>query len=153
MNLKEIKELINLMNENDLTEIEIERENAKVRLSKKALQEKLNIETPSSASSPSSVPSAEKAAQSQEKTESEVEENVEEVLSPMVGVFYRAPAPDAEPFIEVGDEIKKGEVLCIIEAMKVMNEIKSELSGKIEEILVENGNQVEYNQPLFLIKK
>jgi len=75
-----------------------------------------------------------------------------EIKSPMVGTFYRSPAPDADPYIEIGSVVKKGQVLCIVEAMKLMNEIESEANGKIVNILVENGQPVEYNQPLFVIE-
>jgi len=147
MNLKEIKELINLMNENELTEIEIERENGKIRLKKSVLEEKVQSKTPDTVEVKMG-----KDAEQQGK-ESQKEENLEEITSPMVGIFYRAHSSDAAPFVEEGEEIEKGQVLCILEAMKVMNEIKSEISGKITKILVENGNPVEYDQPLFLIKK
>ena len=73
-------------------------------------------------------------------------------ISPIVGTFYRAPAPDADPYIQIGDTISAGSVLCIVEAMKLMNEIESDVSGKVVKILVENGKPVEYNQPLFLIE-
>jgi acetyl-CoA carboxylase biotin carboxyl carrier protein len=79
--------------------------------------------------------------------------NLTEVRSPMVGTFYRSPSPDADPYIEVGQSINVGQTMCIIEAMKLMNEIESEYSGKITKILVENAQPVEYNQPLFLIEK
>ena len=79
-------------------------------------------------------------------------EELYEIRSPMVGTFYRATAPDADPFVEEGDTVDAGEVLCIIEAMKVMNQIESEVSGRITGVLVENGTPVEYNQPLFLVK-
>ena len=78
--------------------------------------------------------------------------NFHEIKSPIVGTFYRAPAPDADAYVNVGDTVSSGSVLCIIEAMKLMNEIESDISGKIVKILVENGRPVEYNQPLFLIQ-
>jgi len=84
--------------------------------------------------------------------QSEIPANVKTITSPMVGTFYRAPAPDAPPFVEVGDRVKEDTTLCIIEAMKLMNEIKAEMRGKVVKILVENGMPVEYNQPLFLIE-
>lgn len=83
----------------------------------------------------------------------EVDESIEIIKSPMVGTFYRAPAPDAPPFIEVGDVIQTNTVVCILEAMKVMNEIKAGLAGTVQEIMVENGQPVEFGQPLFKIKK
>lgn len=83
----------------------------------------------------------------------EKSEDLHEIKSPIVGTFYRSPAPDADPYTQVGDSISSGSVLCIVEAMKLMNEIESDISGKIVKILVENATPVEYNQPLFLIKK
>ncbi|MEJ2049825.1 MAG: acetyl-CoA carboxylase biotin carboxyl carrier protein, partial [Calditrichota bacterium] len=83
----------------------------------------------------------------------EYDANAEKVISPMVGTFYRSPAPDADPYVEVGDMVKVGQTLCIIEAMKLMNEIQSEVSGRVKKILVENAQPVEYNQVLFLIEK
>jgi acetyl-CoA carboxylase biotin carboxyl carrier protein len=82
----------------------------------------------------------------------EKKDNLHEIHSPIVGTFYRAPAPDADPYVQVGDSISSGSVLCIVEAMKLMNEIESDVNGKIVKILVENGKPVEYNQPLFLIQ-
>jgi acetyl-CoA carboxylase biotin carboxyl carrier protein len=91
---------------------------------------------------PAAVPAAAPAAP---------EKKFHEVHSPIVGTFYRAPAPDADPYVEVGQSVQPKTVLCLIEAMKLMNEIESDVSGKIVKILVENGQPVEYNQPLFLI--
>ena len=89
----------------------------------------------------------------EKKEESKPEENnYYEIKSPIVGTFYKAPAPDAEPYAKVGQKVSPGSVLCIVEAMKLMNEIESDISGKIVKILVENGKPVEYNQPLFLIE-
>jgi len=75
-----------------------------------------------------------------------------EISSPIVGTFYRAPAPDADPYVQVGDSVSSGTVLCVVEAMKLMNEIESDVSGKVVKILVDNGKPVEYNQPLFFIE-
>jgi acetyl-CoA carboxylase biotin carboxyl carrier protein len=137
------------MNENDLTEMEIERENGKIRMSKKNQFFPQDFQMPVFSPAPGQVSPNDVSSDA----ENVQEEGVEEIVSPMVGVFYRAPSPDADPFVEVGDTISEDQVLCIVEAMKVMNEIKSEISGEIVKILVENGKQVEYNQPLFLVKK
>jgi acetyl-CoA carboxylase biotin carboxyl carrier protein len=94
----------------------------------------------------------EKQPEEKASTAEEVLQNVHEIRSPIVGTFYRAPAPDADPYVNIGDTISSGTVLCIIEAMKLMNEIESDVSGKIVKILVENGKPVEYNQPLFQIQ-
>ena len=132
------------MNENDLTEIELERDGLKIRLKKSAGQ----IEQIITASGGTMLkPEAAKQEQPQAKAEGLIEIN-----SPMVGTFYRAPSPESAPFVDIGSEIKPGDVICIIEAMKLMNEIKAEVKGKIKEILVENGSPVEFGQILFRIE-
>ena len=150
LNLKELKELIALMNENQLAEIELEREGTKIRLRKAGASdegvviERLPAVRSSSAAAPTGpvpVPDAPPAQPAGA-----------EIKSPMVGTFYRAPAPDAPPFVEVGQEIVPGQVLCILEAMKLMNEIKSEVAGRMTEVLLENGSPVEYGQPLFVVE-
>lgn len=151
MNLKELKELIALMNEHQLVEIELEREGMKIRLRKGGpgtggevvyeVQERIPVAKPApSAGAPAPSP------------ESPPRPAGIEIKSPMVGTFYRAPAPEAPPFVEAGQAIEPGQVLCIIEAMKLMNEIKSEVKGRILQILVENGQPVEFGQPLFLVE-
>lgn len=113
------------------------------------------------APAPAAAPAENKTASS-EKTEGkkeapekapEEDKNTVEVKSPMVGTFYRAPSPDSPPYVETGDQVNKDSVLCIVEAMKLMNEIKAEISGSVVDILVENGQPVEYGQPMFKIKK
>lgn len=147
MNLKELKEMITLMNENSLVEIEIEREGLRIRIKKgisgvpEITQEKYIIQ-PSAA-----APTASPAKEAEVPTIKRVE-----IKAPMVGTFYRAPAPDAPPFVEVGDEIEPGQVICIVEAMKLMNEIKAEIKGRVAEIVVENASPVEFGQVLFLIE-
>lgn len=143
MNLKEIKEMINLMNENDLAELEMERNGLKIRLKKKG------GEVHSEVIERKAVPST--SLMAEEKLETPARKMIE-IKAPMVGTFYRAPSPDAPPFVEIGDEVEKEEVICIIEAMKLMNEIKSEVKGKIVKILVENGHPVEFGQVLFLVE-
>ncbi|MGE4358043.1 MAG: acetyl-CoA carboxylase biotin carboxyl carrier protein [Candidatus Omnitrophota bacterium] len=152
MDIKEIKELINLMNDHNLVEIEIEKEGKKIRLKKDSLygstgpviiKEKFQESTsPNSAFTSESRPEA-----------SPENSKIIQVKSPMIGTFYRSPHPDAPPFVEVGDIVEPGKVLCIIEAMKLMNEIKAEIKGKIIEVLINNGDPVEFGQPLFLIEK
>ncbi len=138
MNKEELKELIDFMNEHNLCELEIEEKGKRIKL------KRTSQETPI-------VIKESKASVEQEETFTK-ESNVIEIKSPMVGTFYRAPSPGAKPYVEVGDEIKPGDVVCIIEAMKLMNEIKSDVSGIIEKILVENAEPVEFGQTLFLIK-
>ncbi len=104
------------------------------------------------AHAPAPTGPASKSAEEKSAEKTEQAENTHEVRSPIVGTFYRAPAPDADPYVNVGDEISQGSVLCIVEAMKLMNEIESDVSGKVLKVLAENGKPVEYNQPLFLIQ-
>ena len=149
MNLKEIKEMINLMNENNLTELEIEREGIKIKISKQSKEQKTSKIIPQAEYVVDQTPQIQtEATKKEEKTIT----NVTEIKSPMVGTLYRAPSPETPPFIELNQNIEIGQVVCIIEAMKLMNEIKSEVKGKIKEILVENGDPVEFGQPLFLIE-
>ncbi len=138
MNKEELKELIDFMNEHNLCELEIEEKGKRIKL------KRANQEAPI-------VIKENKITAEQEETVAK-ENNVIEIKSPMVGTFYRAPSPGAKPYVDVGDEIKPGDVVCIIEAMKLMNEIKSDVSGIIEKILVENAEPVEFGQTLFLVK-
>ena len=145
MNLKEIEEMIKLMNENKLCEIEIEKNGLKVRLKKEGASVKRIIEEPAAKESPKQ--------QSLEKTGEDIgDKKIIEIKAPMIGTFYRSPAPDVQPFVEVGQTVKPDDVLCIIEAMKLMNEIKSETAGKIIQILGESGGSVEYGQVIFLLE-
>jgi acetyl-CoA carboxylase biotin carboxyl carrier protein len=143
MDLEKLKEFIKFMEENNLCELEIEEEGKKIRLKKF-----------SEGSLPAhySPPPMHRESTKQVEEKEEKKENLIEIKAPMVGTFYRAPSPGAKPFVEVGDTVNPGDVVCIIEAMKLMNEIKSEVSGKIKEILVENGQPVEFGQTLFLIE-
>ncbi|MFH1245604.1 MAG: acetyl-CoA carboxylase biotin carboxyl carrier protein [Candidatus Omnitrophota bacterium] len=143
MNLKEIKEIINLMNENELTEIELERDGLKIRLKKRSGQIEQMV---------TSIPqvSSQEAVAANTQPVSKAEELVE-IKSPMVGTFYRAPSPESMPFVDAGSEVQPDKVVCIIEAMKLMNEIKAEVKGIIKEILVENGRPVEFGQVLFRV--
>ena len=149
MNLKEIKEMINLMNENNLSEIEIERDDLKIRLKRApGPGQEIVVERP--------VISVARETQGAERGEGlpteAAEKKLVEIKAPLVGTFYRAPSPEAEPFVEIGQEIEVGQVICVIEAMKLMNEIKSEVKGKIIDILAENADPVEYGQILFLVE-
>jgi len=150
MNIAEIRELITLFSSSEITELVLELDNLKLHLSK--------LRTPMAPAA--AQPAAEKpqaaAGKDQEAEIKPVNRDkpakLREVTAPMVGVFYRAPSPGADPYVEVGAVVEKGQTLCIIEAMKMMNEIESEYHGQVVEILVENGQQVEYGQPLFLIE-
>jgi oxaloacetate decarboxylase alpha subunit len=154
MNLKELKELIQLLKDTDISELEIERSGVKVRL-KKGGDVTFHSAMPRMEHPPAVIvaPSmVESLAPEIEKAPEPAKTNQIKVTSPIVGTFYRAASPDKAPYVEVGDVVKKGQVLCIIEAMKLMNEIESETAGKIIQIIVENGQPVEYSQPLFAIE-
>ncbi len=143
MDIRKVKKLIEMLENSALEEIEIQEGEESVRLVKNKPY--------SSAPEASHIPSS---GLKTEEEGTEVPLPVEEgsvITSPMVGTFYTAPSPGAEPFVSIGDEIKEGDVVCIVEAMKMMNEIKSEISGKITSILVENAEPVEFGQDLFVI--
>lgn len=146
MDLNLVKKLIKLVDSSDITDLEIEENGLRVKIAKKIRV----AAQPQFISAP--VVEAQPAKPAEETpVKEEQPSNLHEIRSPIVGTFYRAPAPDADPYVQMGDTISKGSVLCIVEAMKLMNEIESDMSGKIVKILVEDGKPVEYNQPLFLI--
>ena len=156
--LNYIKKLIKILEQGEINEIEIEEEGTKLRLVKSNTHGAASatvsyIQQPQMMQSAPVQQQTTSAEEPQQKTEEkkEAKDNLLEVKSPIVGTFYRAPSPTADPYIQVGQSVQTGAVLCIIEAMKLMNEIESEVSGKIVKILVENGQPVEYNQTLFLV--
>ncbi len=158
MNLKELKELIELLKGTDVSELEIERSGVKVRI-RKGGDVTFHPAMPRMEYPPAAIvaPAAPAVTEPErpaapEKQPEPAKTNQVKVTSPIVGTFYRANSPDKPPYVEVGDIVKKGQVLCIIEAMKLMNEIESETAGKIVQILVENSQPVEYGQPLFVIE-
>ena len=146
MDLSELKGIISLMQKSDLTDLEIETQDLKLRLARPNRAQAKNVspaEVAYVAPPPQVISSASKAS---------VEDGVHIFKSPMVGTFYRKPSPDDPSFVSIGDKISSSSVLCIIEAMKVMNEIQSDKDGEIIEILVEDSVSVEYGQPLFKIR-
>ncbi len=161
MNQKELKELIEFLIEKDIAEFELERGDVKVRIkrgadsSAQAVHDTRFFAVPSApppqpvAATPAVPAAAPPAAPAQEPA---VEAGLHEVRSPIVGTFYESPSPGAPPFIKLGDVVKVGQVLCIIEAMKLMNEIEADASGEIVKKLASNGQPIEYGQPLFLIR-
>ena len=154
MNLKELKELIEMLKDTDVSELEIERSGVKVRI-RKGGDVTFHTAMPRMEYPPAAIvaPSVPEAPTLQvEKATGPAKTNQIKVTAPIVGTFYRSSSPDKPAYVEVGDIVKKGQVLCIIEAMKLMNEIESEAAGKIVQIVVENGNPVEYGQPLFVIE-
>jgi len=142
MELEDLKGLIELLKETDITELQIEKDGSKVKIKREKII------------SPIGMP-VQKSSLSEDKLVAEVEDETQRLVtitSPIVGTFYRAPSPEAQVFVEVGQRVTKGTVLCIVEAMKLMNEIESDVDGIIVKILVENGQPVEYGEPLFLIE-
>jgi len=148
--------MITLMNDNNLTELELEREGLKIRLRKGCLnntgQPNILIERLAGSEQSLGYTPADSMKQAPQLSEQAKSKNIVEIKAPMVGTFYRAPSPDATPFVEVGNEVEIGQVVCIIEAMKLMNEIKSEVKGILKEILIENADPVEFGQVLFKIE-
>ncbi len=154
MDLNLIKKLVKVVDTSEITDLEVEENGLRVKIAKKIRTEKQIIQPQVLAPNPGLEVSVQEPAKGepQEKNEEVKKGNFHEVRSPIVGSFYRAPAPDADSYVQVGDQVTVGSVLCIVEAMKLMNEIESDAAGKIVKILVENGKPVEYNQPLFLIQ-
>lgn len=160
--LSEIKELIKLVDQSSLQELEIHNEGYKLFIRKPNRTESVLVHSapiqtgsvPQAAfPAPAPVqPAAAPPASEQAKKESVQDANLHQIVSPMVGTFYRASAPDAAPFVQPGDRVNEKTVVCIVEAMKLMNEIEAEVQGEIVEVLAENGQLVEYGQPLFLVK-
>ena len=151
MKEKKIRQLIKIVEETDINELEVSRWGMRVRITKKGVHNNgtAEIETILGATK------SDAKEVDTNVTSDDVEvmpENSVEIKSPMVGTFYTAPAVDASPYVSVGDKIKVGDVLCIVEAMKLMNEIEAEEAGVISKILVENANPVQYNQPLFILE-
>jgi acetyl-CoA carboxylase biotin carboxyl carrier protein len=150
MDLRKLKTLIDLVAESDIAELEVTEGESKVRIVKSsgAAQSQVVMMQPQSAQHTMTVPAA-PAAAPVAAVPAEPEGHV--VKSPMVGTFYRSSAPGKPPFIEIGSSVKAGDTLCIIEAMKLLNEIDADISGVIKQVLVENGQPVEFGQPLFVI--
>ena len=139
---KTLRQLIRLMVENDLTELDLEAEGEKVKLKRSGPNPEVQYVA---------APHVASAAQVEPDPASAAVQEAVTIDCPMVGTFYSAPSPDAKPFVEVGDPVDSDTVVCIIEAMKVFNEIKAETAGKIKKFLVETGQAVEFGQPLFVV--
>src|SRR5260221_2143994 len=158
MNQKEIKELIEFLIEKDIAEFELERGDVKVRIKRAApepqpVERIISIPTPVAVQAPMSA--AEAAAPTAAVVPAAPAEKAEElqmVKSPMVGTYYESPSPGSPPFVKPGDSIEAGQVLCIVEAMKLMNEIEADVSGEVVKCLVRNGQPIEYGQDLYAIR-
>jgi acetyl-CoA carboxylase biotin carboxyl carrier protein len=158
MDLNLVRKLVKLLSESDVDEIEIEEEGKKVRIAKHPSRFAIAPQAGPFVSMPEAprpaAPAASAPVAVAETPQAPAPSaNLHEVRSPIVGTFYRAPAPDAAPFVQVGSEVQPGSVLCIIEAMKLMNEIESDAAGTVVKVLVENGQPVEYDQVLFILEK
>jgi acetyl-CoA carboxylase biotin carboxyl carrier protein len=142
MEIEDLKNLIELLKETDITELQLEKDGIKVKIKREKLLSSIEM-------------SALKSASLHEKIVAETEEETQRLVtitSPIVGTFYRSISSETAPFVEVGLKVNKGQVLCIVEAMKLMNEIESDVDGVVVKVLVENGQPVEYGEPLFLIE-
>ncbi len=149
MSIEKISKLVELMNENDLVELQLEETDFKIKLKKPGCN---MIATPAmmapSMPVPAGIPASAPASAPVDDTA-----GLTPIPSPIVGTFYSAASPESDSFVSVGDTVSADTVVCIVEAMKIMNEVKAEISGTIEKILVKNGEPVEYGQPLFLVKE
>ena len=147
MNIKQIRELAQIVSENGLSAIEIAEGENRVRI-ERAVAAPAAVPAVVSMPAPVAAPTAPAPAPAAEETNVDFN-RTREIKSPMVGVFYAAPSPDAKPFVEVGSKVKKGDIVCIVEAMKLMNEITAEFDGEVVDVCVHNGDVVEYGQTLF----
>ena len=147
MNIKQIRELAQIVSENGLSAIEIAEGENRVRI-ERAVAAPAAVPAVVSMPAPVAAPTAPAPAPAAEETNVDFN-RTREIKSPMVGVFYAAPSPDAKPFVEVGSKVKKGDIVCIVEAMKLMNEITAEFDGEVVDSCVHNGDVVEYGQTLF----
>ena len=146
MDIRKVKKLIEMLEASDLEELEITEGEESVKLVKRTTQSNSSKEIKEQISSP-------KAEETEQQATNEKVQEIEgeEITSPMVGTFYTASSPGADAFVKLGDKVNEGDVVCIVEAMKMMNEIKSDFSGTVSKILVENSEPVEFGQPLFII--
>ena len=155
MDIRKVKKLIELLEESGISEIEISEGEESVRISRYPKPGTVSVQTiaaPTAAAQPSATP-APANAETQAAPAAAPPQRGHQVTAPMVGTFYSGPAPGAKPFVEIGTEVKPGDTLCVIEAMKMMNQIESEVSGRVVSILIENGTPVEFGQALFVIEE
>ena len=155
MDINLLKKLIKMVEQSEVTEFTVQEGELKVKISKNSKQtSQVHLQPVGDFYRPAGIqaPTPQSIETKPAATTEETQTKFHEIKSPIVGTFYRAPAPDADPYVQVGSTVSTGTVLCIVEAMKLMNEIECDVSGKIVKILVENATPVEYNQPLFLIE-
>lgn len=161
LKIQEIRELIRLVNDSNIVEFVYEHDGSKIKMKKAGAAEQVvvaasKVDVPQAAVVQQQPVSVVEKVEVKEEVKPEKQavstENLHTITSPMVGTFYAAPSPDAAPYVKVGDKVKKDTIVCIVEAMKLFNEIEAEVDGEIVEVLVKNGQLVEYGQPLFLVK-
>ncbi|HBQ59751.1 MAG TPA: acetyl-CoA carboxylase biotin carboxyl carrier protein [Balneolaceae bacterium] len=158
MDLKLIKNILDMIAESDVNEVSLEEGDFKIKVKKQGEVQQVAYTQPAAAPQAPAQPSA--PAQPQQGGQPQADQSGSDdqpegdvLKSPIVGTFYEAPSPDSDPFVKVGDKISKGDTICIVEAMKIMNEIEAEFGGTVQKILVDDGTPVEFDQPLFIIKK
>ncbi len=153
MDLRKLKTLIDLVSESGVAELEITEGDDRVRIVNRNGAAPVQVHQPVTVAQPMPVPApAPEAAPAPAPAPAAPQQTGTPLASPMVGTFYRAPSPGADPFVKAGDTVKKGQVVCIIEAMKLLNEVEADMDGTIKEVCVENGQPVEFGQPLFIIE-
>jgi acetyl-CoA carboxylase biotin carboxyl carrier protein len=153
MDLKELKRIIAIFQKAKIAELEVESEGVRFKLKKEGKERKTPPkEVPVEVVSVPAGALEQKPLSAEEAKVKEVKEGLHEILSPMIGTFYVSPSPDSPPFVDIGQGVKEDDTVCIIEAMKIMNEIKADIKGKIVKVLVKNGETVEFGQPLFLVE-
>jgi acetyl-CoA carboxylase biotin carboxyl carrier protein len=159
VDIRKVKKLIELLEESGISEIEISEGEESVRISRYPNPGAVSVQTfqhpavPAPVAAPAPAAIAPPAGESAQAAPAAPAARGQQVTAPMVGTFYSGPAPGAKPFVEIGSEVKPGDTLCVIEAMKMMNQIESEVSGRVVSILVENGSPVEFGQALFIIEE
>ncbi|MFM8588003.1 MAG: acetyl-CoA carboxylase biotin carboxyl carrier protein [Bacteroidota bacterium] len=156
MDLKQIQDLVKMVNKSNISELSIEEKDIKITIKQKEDKYVAGVPMQQTQAAPAPVaiasPAPSAAAPAAKPAAPAAADNLLTIKSPMIGTFYRRPSPDKPNFVEEGDEVKNGKVVCIIEAMKLFNEIESEISGRVVKILVEDSTPVEYDQPLFLVE-
>lgn len=152
MDIKEIKEIIKLIDSTSITEFKLDKEDYKISIKKEQTVLKAAYNEPEAYAVKNSMEKKAEPHEAAAETKQE-EKDMHFIKSPIVGTFYSSPSPDAVPFVKAGSKIKKGDVLCIIEAMKLMNEVTADIDGEIAEVLVQDKSVVEYGQPLFKVRQ
>ena len=153
MHIEEVRRLVRLVEESDIDELDVWKWWGRIKIRKSALGAPSGVVSAPAPAAPPPVAPAPAVVETAEPAQADADEGLTPINSPMVGTFYSAPAPDSPTFVKVGDRVEVGQTVCIIEAMKLMNEIQAEVGGTVKKILVENASPIEFGQPLFLIQE